>query len=71
MGKNKRLFKEAKAIVLSNNNFNIAFLQRNMQIGYNRAWDLMDVIKRSLINKETRYYKRLVSKNKKKLSHAK
>jgi cell division protein FtsZ len=53
MSKNADLYKQAKQIVLSNNNYSISFLQRKLQISYNKASELMQMIQKSEVKKET------------------
>ncbi len=62
---NKQEIKKAKKIVLSNNNFSISFLQRTLQVGYNRAAVVMDIIKKSIIRKERGNMKLFSKKGKK------
>ena len=57
----KQLFKDAKKVVSKHNNYSTSFLQRTLQIGYNRASDIMKVIKKP---KQDR---RLFSKKSKKI----
>lgn len=49
----KQMIREARKIVLSNNNYSISFLQRKLQIGYNLAADIMEIIKKSGLMKIT------------------
>jgi len=56
----KQLLKQAKQVVLKTNNYSIMHLQRNLQIGYNRAAVVMEIIK-----KGHRQHIRLYSKKKK------
>lgn len=53
MDKNTDLYRQAKQIVLSNNNYSISFLQRSLQISYNKASELMRMIKKSQVKEET------------------
>jgi len=39
-----KLYKKAKAIVLQDENCSISYLQRNLQIGYNRARIIVDLL---------------------------
>lgn len=64
----KNLFKEAKHIVITTDNYSISFLQRTLGIGYNRAAELMKVIRKSIFKKE-KGYTRLVSKKHKKVRY--
>ncbi len=64
----KNLFKEARHIVITTDNYSISFLQRTLGIGYNRAADLMKVIRRSIFRKE-KGYARLVSKKHKRVKY--
>ncbi len=64
----KNLFKEARHIVISTNNFSISFLQRTLGIGYNRASDLMKIVRKSIYKKE-KGYARLVSKKHKRVRY--
>ena len=41
---NKKLLIQAREIVSLNNNYSISFLQRKLEVGYNRASILMDVL---------------------------
>ena len=65
MSISKELFLKAKHIVLSTNNLSVAYLQRKLAIGYNRAWVLQDMIRRSIYLKENYRYRRFVSKKRK------
>ena len=42
--KQDKLYKKAKKIVEKTNNYSISHLQRKLQVGYNRASDLMKEI---------------------------
>lgn len=64
----KNLFKEAKHIVVTTDNYSISFLQRTLGIGYNRAADLMKIVRKSLYKKE-KGYPRLISKKRKKIKY--
>jgi DNA segregation ATPase FtsK/SpoIIIE-like protein len=64
MSISKKLFLEAKQIVLLTNNFSPAYLQRKLAIGYNRAVVLQDMIRHSKYMKNYRY-RRFVSKKRK------
>lgn len=44
---NDSLYNQAKQIVLQSNNYSISHLQRKLQIGYNKASDLIQMIKES------------------------
>jgi len=39
-----KLYKKTKAIVLQDKNCSISYLQRNLQIGYNRARIIVDLL---------------------------
>lgn len=60
----KKLLKKARQIVSKHNNYSISFLQRNLEVGYNRAAILMEIIK-----KEQKQYTRLYSKKKKRFRY--
>ncbi len=60
----KKLLKKARQIVSKHNNYSISFLQRNLEVGYNRAATLMYIIK-----KEDKQYIRLYSKKKKRFRY--
>jgi len=51
------LYKQAKEIVLSNNNYSISFLQRKLQISYNKATELMQMIQKPEVEVETKFTK--------------
>ena len=53
MNKNTDLYKQAKQIVLSSNNYSISFLQRKLQISYSKASELMQMIQKSKAKKIT------------------
>lgn len=53
MDKNIDLYRQAKRIVLSNNNYSISFLQRSLQTSYNKASELMQIIQKSEDKEET------------------
>ena len=57
MNENKNLYEEAKQIVISNNNYSISFLQRKLQISYNRASELMKIIQKSEVKVEANFAK--------------
>ena len=56
----KQLLKQAKQIVSKTNNYSISHLQRNLQIGYDRATVIMQIIQNS-----QKRYTRLYAKRKK------
>ena len=60
----KQLLKEAKQLVSKTNNYSIAHLQRKLQIGYNRAAVIIEII-----NKEQQQQIRLYSKKKKRFRY--
>jgi len=62
MKREKDLLNRAFVIVKTTDNYSISHLQRKLEVGYNRAGNLMKIIKRSLQRKGNR---RLVSKKKK------
>jgi len=66
----KELLDQAKQIVLSENNFSISFLQRNLGIGWNSSARLISNLKRGSIKKKVRYT-RLASKKSKKVYYVK
>lgn len=41
----KQLFKDAKKIVNQYNNYSPSFLQRKLEIGYNRAVSIIEIIR--------------------------
>ncbi len=59
-----KILKKSKQIVLKHNNYSISFLQRKLEVGYNRAAVLMEIIKKE----QTRHI-RLYSKKKKKFRY--
>lgn len=40
-----KLYKKAKTIVLKEKNYSISYLQRNLEIGYNRAREIIELMK--------------------------
>ena len=60
----KQLLEEAKQLVSKTNNYSIAHLQRKLQIGYNRAAVIIEII-----NKEQQQQIRLYSKKKKRFRY--
>ena len=64
MNIDKKLLKKARQILEKHNNYSISFLQRNLEVGYNRAAVLMEIIK-----KEQKRRIRLYSKKKKKFRY--
>jgi len=54
---NKNLYKQAKEVVLSNNNYSISFLQRKLQISYNKASELMQMIQKPKVEVEIKLVK--------------
>ena len=67
---NKEQLKQARQIVLKYNNYSIAFLQRTLGIGYNRAGVLMEQIKQTMSMRRKSSW-RLSSKNKKRFRYVK
>ena len=53
MNKNTDLYKQAKEIIVSNNNYSVSFLQRKLQVSYNRASELMQMLQKSEAKKIT------------------
>ncbi len=66
----KQLIQQAKQIVSSHDNYSISFLQRKLEIGYNRAAILIKIIKQTM-GKEKKLYMRLWSKKKKRFRYVK
>ncbi len=48
MEASKQQLKQARQIVLKHNNYSIAFLQRTLGVGYNRAGVLMEQIQQNM-----------------------
>jgi len=46
---NKKLLIQARKIVKKYNNYSISFLQRRLEVGYNRANILMNIIQKEKI----------------------
>lgn len=66
----KQLIRQAKQIVSLHNNYSISFLQRKLEISYNRAAVLIEIIKKTMV-KEKKLYMRLCSKKKKRFRYVK
>jgi DNA segregation ATPase FtsK/SpoIIIE-like protein len=66
----KQLIRQAKQIVSRHHNYSISFLQRKLEIGYNRAAILIKIIKQTM-GKEKKLYMRLWSKKKKRFRYVK
>ena len=59
---NDKLYKKAKEIVTTNNNYSISYLQRKLNINYNQANDLMFKINPSTILRKNTLTKKLIKK---------
>ena len=59
---NDKLYKKAKEIVTTNNNYSISYLQRKLKISYNQASDLMFKINPSTILRKNNLTKKSITK---------
>ncbi len=66
----KQLIRRARQIVSFHRNYSISFLQRKLEIGYNRAAVLIEIIEQTMV-KEKKLYMRLWSKKKKRFRYVK
>jgi len=57
MSRDTDLYKQAKEIVVSNNNYSISFLQRKLQISYNKASKLMQMSQKPEVEVERKFTK--------------
>lgn len=64
----EKLLEEAWKIVKQHKNFSPSFLQRKLSIGYNKARDMIEILREPYVLSlalKSKYRMRLVSKNKK------
>lgn len=57
------LLEEAKKVITKNKNLSISFLQRELQIGYNRAANLQDILQQHYKRRANRLGMRFYSKH--------
>lgn len=60
----KQLIRQAKQIVFFHHNYSISFLQRKLEIGYNRAAVLIEIIEQTYGKRKKAIYETLVKKEK-------